>query len=377
MLQKKQKIRILVDAHKFDHSFQGTSTYISGLYNALVKYDDLEITLCAENLAALKFHFKDERFHFVKLNSPSKFKRLAFELPAMIKRGNFDYAHFQYIVPIFKDCKFINTIHDLLFLDFKEYFPWTYRVKNKLLFLASAYRSDLVLTVSEYSKLDVVKKFKIPAEKIHVTPNAVTPLEENREEDLNGEVLEVFSNPYLLYVSRFEPRKNHLSLLKAYLNLKLDEQGYDLVFVGSKKEQIEIDAFNLVLTNIPEELKTRVKFRERLSVPALNALYKNAAVFVFPSLAEGFGIPPIEAAIQNCKVLCSNVTAMADFSFFKYRFNPDVQQELETQLMTILKDDNYPYEDIRMQILEKYNWDAIAEDYHKILSERTAVAVPP
>jgi glycosyltransferase involved in cell wall biosynthesis len=374
---RKEKIKILVDAHKFDHSFQGTSTYISGLYNALVKNDDLEITLCAENIALLKHHFKDEKFRFVKLNSPSKFKRLAFELPEIIKNGKFDYAHFQYIVPVFKGCKFINTIHDLLFLDFKEYFPWTYRVKNKNLFLASAYRSDLVLTVSEYSKLDVVKKFKIPAEKIHVTPNAVTPWDATLEEHLNEEILEIFPNPYLLYVSRFEPRKNHLSLLMAYLNLKLYEQGYDLVFVGSKKEQIEIDAFNLVLANIPVELTDRVKFRERLSVGALNDLYKNAAAFVFPSLAEGFGIPPIEAAINNCKVLCSNVTAMADFSFFKYRFDPHVQEDLETQILAILKDEDYPFESIRTQILIKYNWDSIAKDYHKILTGMTALVVPP
>lgn len=149
MVNSSGKIRILVDAHKFDHSFQGTATYIRGLYNALVEYDDIEITLCAHDLDLLKTIFTDSRFKFIQLQSPSKLKRLAFELPKIIKENGFDYLHCQYILPLFKHCKFINTIHDLLFLHFKQYFDWKYRFINGTLFRLSALRSDVVLTVSE------------------------------------------------------------------------------------------------------------------------------------------------------------------------------------------------------------------------------------
>lgn len=356
-------MRIFVDAHKFDHSLQGTSTYIKGLYNALVKYDEIEITLCAQNIENLKKHFKDDRFNFIKLNSGSKYKRLAIEYPRLLAEGNYDYAHFQYIVPPLKKCKYINTIHDLLFLDFKQYFPWSYRFINGNLFRASAKISDIVLTVSQYSKEDINKYFHIPFNKIHITNNAVS-----QNIDSFIDVLEKYKlRKYILYVSRFEPRKNHLLLLKAFIDNKLYSQGFDLVFIGSKKEPIEIKSFESLIENIPENLKDYVKFFQGVSEEELNSFYSNASCFVFPSIAEGFGIPPLEAAINHCKVLCSDKTAMADYEFLKYRFDPYNLEDLKLKLNQILADTSYPYEEIRCKILDKYNWDKIAKDLYDLL----------
>jgi len=357
------KIRILVDAHVIDHSFQGTATYIIGLYNALVKYDDIEITLCAFDVEKLMIHFSDERFKFIKLTTESKIKRLAIELPAIIKRERFDLAHFQYIAPLVKDCKFINTIHDLLFLEHKQYFSWSYRFKNMLLFKLSALRSDLILTVSNYSKDQIVKLFNIKADNIFVTPNAISL---NPKREIFKPILA--SKKYILYVSRFEPRKNHIAVLRAYINLNLSKQGYDLVFVGSKKEPIEEYAYSNLVNAIPTNISDRVKFYEFLSYEELNYLYANASCFVFPSLAEGFGIPPIEAAINNCKVLSSNSTAMADFDFFKYKFDPNSQTDLEENLLAVLADNKYPFDSIRKSVESRFNWNTIAANYYKILT---------
>jgi glycosyltransferase involved in cell wall biosynthesis len=314
------------------------------------------------NIDHLREHFGSNTFKFVKLKSRSKIWRLAVELPTIIYKGKYDYAHFQYVVPFIKKCKYINTIHDLLFLEFKQFFPWYYRMINGTLFKTSSLLTDILLTVSNYSKQEIAKKFNIDPSQILVTPNGINVGVYDQATSSKA-----IDNKYILYVSRFEPRKNHKSLLDAYLNLRLYEQGYDLVFVGSKKAMIELQAFNDLVKSIPPAVSARVRFFEHLSPGEIMHIYQNASCFVFPSLAEGFGIPPLEAANHNCKVLCSNSTAMQDFDFFKYRYDPYDQSQLESQLTMLLNDNFYPYEEIRNEILNRYNWDLIAEVLHKKL----------
>ena len=125
-IEMTRKIKILVDAHVFDHSYQGTATYIFGLYNSLVEKNHLEITLCGENISNLKKIFVNDKFCFIELPNGSRFKRLLKTNPSIIKEGRFDFVHFQYVLPLIKlkssgnSTKYINTIHDLLFLDFNE-----------------------------------------------------------------------------------------------------------------------------------------------------------------------------------------------------------------------------------------------------------------
>ncbi|MCZ8285417.1 MAG: hypothetical protein O9353_08155 [Bacteroidia bacterium] len=121
------KIKIFVDAHVFDSSYQGTTTYLAGLYKALVNDERFDITLGAHDIEHLKTIFTDPRFKFIALYSSSKYKRLFFEIPKLIKEKQFDFAHFQYITPLFKKCRYINTVHDLLFLDYPAYFPFSRR----------------------------------------------------------------------------------------------------------------------------------------------------------------------------------------------------------------------------------------------------------
>lgn len=363
-MNSKRKINVLVDAHIFDQSFQGTATYLKGVYNSLVKNDNFQITICANNIENIKTHFADERFNFIKLRSKSKIKRLVIEIPKIIKLGDFDFAHFQYIAPPIKHCKFIITIHDLLFLDFKDSFPLSYRIKNRILFYYSSVRSDLLLTVSEYSRERISKHFGLNRNRIFVTPNAVDDKNPIHKVDIKEKYQ---LSKYILFVSRFEPRKNHIGLLRAFIQLKLYEKEYQLVFVGSKDEAIESKAFEFLKKQIPDSIQEHVKFFEKIPSQDLDYLYQEAECFIYPSKAEGFGIPPLEAAILETKVLCSNTTSMSDFDFLAYSFDPRDQDEFNHKLNDILDDKNYPSKQIRKAILDKYNWDIIATDFAELL----------
>lgn len=353
------RIKIFVDAHVFDDSFQGTTTYIKGLYSALVCDADFEITLAAHDIEKLKTVFTDPRFKFIALNATSKYKRLTLEIPALLKEHGFDFAHFQYITPPVKSCRYINTIHDLLFLDFPQYFPWTYRFTKKHIFKYSANRADLICTVSDYSKNALIKHYHIPVEKILITPNAVSEY----TGPFTDVKLKYKLNKYILFVSRMEPRKNHYLMLKSFVDLALHEQGYKLVFIGRTKD-VKTENYHNYYNSLDEKNKDAVVHIENISYEELNSFYKNADLFVYPSLAEGFGIPPLEAAIMKCKVLCSNQTAMFDFDFFgQYLFDPADAQQLKDKILSTLDDQNYPYERIKDAVIQKYNWQHIANAF--------------
>lgn len=358
-------MKLLIDAHVFDGKFQGTRTYLEGLYTHMTKHQDIEFYFAAHEEQKLKDIFGlAANIRYVHLFSESRLIRLAKELPKIIKENKIDYAHFQYISPLFKTCKEIVTIHDLLFMDFPQYFPSAYKIKNKYLFKRSAKRADILLSVSEYSKDEIIRHFGISGERIHITYNSILPANEGKDDiDLKKQF---GLDKFILTVSRIEPRKNHLALLKAFVELNLKEKGYKLVMVGYK--DLSYSQFFDYYDKIDKETKEAILF---LQVPFyhLVSLYRNASLFVFPSYAEGFGIPPIEALAYGCPLLCSNATAMAEFDLPEgMSFNPNDINELKGKILSQL---NCPIDQraITKNILAKYNWQSISDFYYRCLVE--------
>ena len=355
-------LNILVDAYVFDCGFEGTATYICGLYTPLINNNNVKVTFCVSKPENLKNFFPQNNVNFVEPKFKSRTLQMLLGYTLQIKNENYDYAHFQYYVPPIKKCRYIVTIHDILFLHFEKYFSIFKRLLYKFLFLYSAKISDIILTVSPYSKKCISKKFSIAEDKISITPNAV---KENSITNIDIKKKYNIRN-YIHFVSRFEKRKNHISLLKAYIDLEL-HKNYDLVFIGNHKSGDELRNYMNILKVIPKEISLHIHFFQDVNNAELNAFYQQSSCFVYPSYAEGFGIPPLEAGINNCKVLCSNRTAMEDFKFFKYQFNPNNTDELEQKLTEIIEDKNYPFEEIKYAISKKYEWDKIAEKFFNIL----------
>ena len=190
-----------------------------------------------------------------------------------------------------------------------------------------------------------------------MTPNAVEEGFEKTTGDIHNEILK--NQKIILYVSRVEPRKNHLALIQAYLDLKLYQQNYKLVFIGAfdfpSKELLSYLEKNKQLLN------NNVIWEQNIAFEEVKSYYKNCEVFVFPSLAEGFGIPVIEAMKFYKKVLVSDSTAMKDFNLPKeLTFKPYDLEDLKMKLRALLLNSN-DYTSEYDKILSHYSWKKSAE----------------
>lgn len=369
------RVNILIDCHFFDNNFvHGARIYIKGLYSQLIKIENncFHFYFAAYNIESLKNEFGDQKnITYIKYRSQNRLLRLFFIIPNIIKTYKIDFLHVQYISPFRKTCREIVTIHDVLFNDFPKLFSLKYRHISNYLFKRSALRADLLLTVSEYSKNSIARHYGISLAKIFITPNAPS---EFFNESLSVKKLSEIKckfdlNNYILYVSRIEPRKNHLLLIQAYNELKLWDKGLKLIFIG-KNNHTGKD-LSTYYSSLPDLIKENIIFIDQVSNEELTAFYQNARLFVYPSVAEGFGIPPLEAAACGLPCLCSNATAMKDFTFFKDRlFDPANKEELKKKILNLLE-----YTDIaetkRIQdfVRNNYQWKKIAYDFYLILNK--------
>ena len=365
-------MRLLVDAHCFDYNTsEGINTYLRGLYGELVKIaSDIDFFFAACNVERIKEIFGERsNVSYIRLEAASKVARLLTEIPRVVKIHGIDAAHFQYTSPLVKNCYTIVTLHDILFKDYPHLFPLTYKLSKDMLFRLSAKRADLLLTVSEYSRSRIAYHYHIPKERIFVTPNAVSEdffdIDKAKAVEF---VREQGIGKFLLYVSRIEPRKNQVALLRAYTEQKLAQRGYDLVFIGRKT--LPVPEFDDYLRNMSSDARRHVHIFNQVSYEDLKFWYGAASLFVYPAMAEGFGIPPIEAGAAGIPCVCSNQTAMGDFVFFGKNLVDvsdleQLKQAIEVNISTPMNTDS-----VRKAIEEKYNWKVIAQNYYQLLQNQ-------
>ena len=366
-------IKLFADAHVFDGKFQGSRTFIKELYTIIAAMNNVQLYLGAYNTSNLEKCFgSTNNICFVKYSSTSAFIRLAYDIPRIIKKHQINYAHFQYITPPYKNCRFIVTTHDLLFNEFPKEFPFFYRLVKNFLFKQSAKWADILTTVSTYSKGSIQKYFSISAAAIHIIPNGVSNLffANYDKESAKQYIKTKFGvDKIILLVSRHEPRKNHILLLQAFLDLELYQQGYHLVLLGWH-ENINNPVFNHMMNNLPEKSKPFIFMHQNADDADLLQFYRAAQVFVYPSKAEGFGIPPLEAAAVKIPVLCSNSAAMSDFTFFgTNHFDPGNYPLFKNKLAAIAnaEPDTTELENIAAIVKQRYNWQQAAAALHQLI----------
>lgn len=361
-------MNLFIDAHILDGAPQGTTTYLIGLYKELIRRNNNIIFFFgAHNIDNLKKEFgENTNLRFIEFWTRNKYLRLAINIPYIIHKYKIDISHYQYILPVFRLSKEILTIHDILFMDFPRLFPFGYRIRNKILFKHSAKRADIILTVSMYSKERISKHFKIDMNKIHVIPNGVADDFFETDGSLPNIKKKYNLNKYILYVSRFEPRKNHLLLLRAFFELELWKNGYKLVLVGSRT--LKTPLFDAYMESQSGKVRKSVLIIKKANRNELKSLYRNCQLFVYPSLAEGFGIPPLEAAASAVPVLCSSSTAMKDFKFLGDNlFNPEDIEELKEKIKMILTRNKNEFNVYTETVKLNYNWESSAALFSDVI----------
>ncbi|UAM98223.1 glycosyltransferase family 4 protein [Polaribacter litorisediminis] len=375
-MSTKKGLKIFVDGYLLNKEHQGTKTYIRELYLefAAQNPDILIVFGCFKDPSIEKEFSEFKNIRFIYFQQSSRVLRMFFEIPKIIKEQQFDFAHFQYVIPFLKSksCKYIVTIHDVLFNDFKAYFSYQYRLKRNFLFKYSAKKSDFLLTVSNYSKERIKEYYKLRNKKILITPNGVNKsffLSYSKKDAINYIQNKFGIKDYILYVSRIEPRKNQQGLLKAFFDL--EETNTQIVFIGVKslnnKELISL------IASLSAAQKKRVHILKNISDSDLLLFYQAAKVFAYPTFAEGFGIPPLEAAALRIPVLCSNRTAMKDFDFFSPYFIDFNDLDATTKsLSKILKTQNPVHlNKIQTLIKDTYNWEVSSKVLTSIIKKKT------
>jgi len=374
-LKNSRNLRLFIDAHCFDNEFQGTRTFIKALYKQLAQLTNvIDYHIAASNIENLRSEFDFiPSATFIKYNSNNSFSRIYIETPTIIKKYKIDVAHFQYISPFKKHCTYIVTTHDILFNDFQSEFSLLYRWSRNFVFKHSIQHADIKTTVSNYSRERLVFQYGLQKNDVHVIPNGVDErfyLAYDKSNVQTQIANDYGVSEFILFVSRVEPRKNHILLLNAYLEAKLFEKGISLVFIG--KTSIHSNVLDETIAKMPSAARKLFFIFEQVNEDALIKFYQAAKLFVYPSKAEGFGIPPLEAAALGIPVLCSNTTAMQDFDFFgPHLFDPENKNELASKMVQLLfADDKTNYNDISQTIKTRYSWLNSAEILQNLLFGR-------
>ena len=190
--------------------------------------------------------------------------------------------------------------------------------------------ADAIICVSESSRRDLLRFYPVDEKKTHVIHHGFAPFANPACEDVNS-VRKI--NPYILFVGARGTYKNFMSLLEAYKDSGTAVD-YELVAVGGGEfSAIERERINGL------GISERVRLIPKASDQVLAEMYRNATLFVYPSLYEGFGFPPLEAMSVGCPVLTANTSCMpevcGDAPFY---FDPGIDGSLGAALQKLLSD---------------------------------------
>jgi glycosyltransferase involved in cell wall biosynthesis len=236
-------------------------------------------------------------------------------LPAQLKKNCCDIFHLPQNglgLPKSKYCSYVATVHDLIPFVMPDTCGKSYVDKFMEEMPHILEECDKVITVSNYSKQDIIKYFSLPEDKIKVAYLAADSRFRLIDKEKAWEFLRreySYSNDFILYLGGFSPRKNVDGLLESYRKLYKELPGYyDLVLLGASKD----NHYELKKKVEDMGLRDRVVFVGYVPYEHLPYFYNCASLFVYPSLYEGFGLPPLEAMTCGTPTITTNVTSIPE-----------------------------------------------------------------
>ncbi|MEF3274287.1 MAG: glycosyltransferase family 4 protein [Chloroflexus sp.] len=229
----------------------------------------------------------------------------------LILRGKADLYHgCLNVAPLLSPVPTVITIHDLAFIRFPQTFRTYNRIYLDLATRLSARRANRILVVSEHTKREVVDLLGVAAERVVVTPNAARSHFHPPSPAALASLRARHGLPerFILYVGTLEPRKNLTTLLEAFALVSARLPDVPLLIGGGKGWM-----YQPIFARLDQlQLRDRVKFVGYIPEEELPLWYAAATVFVFPSIYEGFGMPPLEAMACGTPVVTSNTSSLPE-----------------------------------------------------------------
>ncbi|MFN0085830.1 MAG: glycosyltransferase family 4 protein [Blastocatellia bacterium] len=293
-------------------------------------------------------------------------------LPAMLQLSPFDLFHgTNYCIPVYSSCPTVVTIHDLSLFTQGHTHEQANVTRGKRRIPLMARRAGAIIAPSEWTRREIIEILRIAPEKIRVIHEAARRTMRPIPETDCRPVLEKhgIGAPYLLYVGTIEPRKNLLTLIRAYDDLlKTTPHRPQLVLAGSRGWLFD-EVFHMVERM---ELREMVRFTGYVEDADLPALYSAARIFLYPSLYEGFGLPPLEAMACGAPVIASNVSSLPEVvGEAGLMHAPSDAAELTRAMTTLLDDEAVRARFIRAgaEQAARFSWERAARETQRLYED--------
>ncbi len=370
-------MRIVIDAQSLLEPMAGIGRCTISMLKALGQVDStnqyyLYYGASFRQKRASLPHFDNPNFHKKLIKFPGRIFRFLTEKTHLIPTGTFfrgyDIYHgLNYYVPALNLPSIVN-IYDLSYILFPQCFTRKRLNDIKWKVAGSIKRAGRIITGSESAKADIVNLLGVPEEKVRVICFGV---EDTFNPKRGGEIA-AFRRKYrlpekfILFVGTIEPRKNIKKLIHAYNKLNLKDTG--LVIAGRCGWLFEETFREVKKLNLGD----RVFFPGHIPEIDLPLLYSSASVFVFPSIYEGFGFPPLEAMACGTPVISSNTSSLPEIvGSAGILINPEDENKLAEAIESVLED-NVKRDEMAAKGLEQaklFSWEKCAKETLKLYCE--------
>lgn len=323
---------ITIDMRMLNHS--GIGTYLKNLIPLVVERSPEHTYYLlgeAKDIQACAWTGK-QNIHIIHCAAPIFSIKEQLEIVGLIPRITdlFWCPHFN--IPILYNGKMLVTVHDILHLARPELAgQWYKRLYAKVLLKQACQNSQQILTVSEFTKRELVDLLEVDPNKVEVVHLGVTPTW-FAGKDSGG----ICTEPYFVYVGNVKAHKNLLGLVQAFTRI-CDEIPHKLIIVGKKEGFLTSDN---TIERYAEVINDRILFTGYVDDYELQQYVANATAMVFPSFYEGFGLPPLEAMACSCPVIASNAASIPEVCQKAVLYvNPYDINDMASKMVLLAKDD--------------------------------------
>jgi glycosyltransferase involved in cell wall biosynthesis len=321
-----KRLRVGVDDHAFSSPAAGVRRYVSELTRALSAEDfGVDVVSITHGLSA-----------------PTNFGRHLTALPLAIAGAGVDLFHAPaYTAPMWGATPVVLSVHDVSYARHPEWYPYRRDPLRRWFYRRSARRARVILTISEFSKREIIAAYDIPADRIIVTPLGVSDMFRPAAASATEA-----SAPFLLHVGDLHERRNLGIIIRALARLRAQAQAQDPRLASVRLVLAGVDrGLGALLMNDATQWGVRdaIDVRGRVSDEELVALYQQCAALVYPSRYEGFGFPLVEAMACGAPVIAANASAIPEVagSAAAALLDPDDEAGFADAIARVLLDADY------------------------------------